>query len=90
MSVFILYGWTHVFRKGKQFLFHQWHSSNYSSYKTGDMSWISKEPDCDYNKHSMDECFYFVAVNYIIDECCLAAIDEDSCNSRNHTSNIQP
>jgi hypothetical protein len=33
-------GWTHVFRKGKQFLSHWWHQSCYSSYK----SWMRKGP----------------------------------------------
>jgi hypothetical protein len=43
-------GWTHVLRKGKQFLLQMWHLSCCSCYKPGDKSWMKKGPDCDYNR----------------------------------------
>jgi len=41
-------GFSHVFQKNKQFLFHMWHPSCYSCYKL--RSWMRTGPDYDYDK----------------------------------------
>jgi hypothetical protein len=46
-------GWTLVLWKGKQFLFHMWHTSCYSFYEAGDRPWTQKGPDCDYDKRNI-------------------------------------
>ena len=38
-------GWTQVLSTGKQFLLHLWRPSCYSRYKSGDKSWMKKEPN---------------------------------------------
>jgi hypothetical protein len=42
-----------VLRKGKQFLVHMWYSTCYSYYKSGDMSWMRKWSDWDYDKRNI-------------------------------------
>jgi hypothetical protein len=39
-------GWTHVLRKGKQFLLHMWHPSFYLCYKPGDKLWMRNYKWC--------------------------------------------
>jgi len=46
----LIKGWTQVHRKGKQFLFHWWHSLFYSSYKHGDKSSMWKGWQSAYDK----------------------------------------
>jgi hypothetical protein len=42
-----------MLHKGWQFLLHMWHPLCYSSYKPGDMLWMGKGPDCDYDKRNI-------------------------------------
>jgi hypothetical protein len=39
-------GWTHVLRKGKQFLLQMWHPSFYLCYKPGDKLWMRNYKYC--------------------------------------------
>jgi hypothetical protein len=39
-------GWTHVLRKGRQFLLHMWHPSFYLCYKPGDKLWMRNYKCC--------------------------------------------
>jgi hypothetical protein len=41
----LMEGWTHMLRKGRQFLLHMWTSSCYSCFKPGDKSCIRKGSD---------------------------------------------
>ena len=55
-----------VNRKEKQFRLHLWHLSCYSCYKPGNISWMRKEPFCDYDKRELS---FSSLIDWLIDWC---------------------
>ena len=59
-----------MLRKGEQFMLHMWHLPCFSCDKPGDKPWMSKRPDCNYDKreHICGHLWhlYSVTVNQVI------------------------